>query len=125
MLPLDRGEGGTIFKAKFLSFGYLALFLNLQHKMSMLANCLYIIEILMPCSCHKRLNIIRSLDKCLGQPPLKDVYVQMMWRMLVGQLAITHSLRCLETSVLEITLRRKQLCGHGSFQQQSESKSSL
>ncbi|XP_021610398.1 alanine--tRNA ligase, chloroplastic/mitochondrial isoform X6 [Manihot esculenta] len=41
----------------------------------------------------------------------------MMWRMLDEQPDIIHFLRCLGTSVSEITSRKKQLNGHGNFQQ--------
>lgn len=57
----------------------------------------------------------RLPDKCLELQLHKSVFVQMMWRMLAEQLDIIHSLRCLETLVLEITSRKKLLNGHGSF----------
>ncbi|KAK9677495.1 hypothetical protein RND81_11G146800 [Saponaria officinalis] len=61
----------------------------------------------------------RFLDRCLVLQPLKDVYEQMMSKMLGALLAIIHFLRCLEISVLVITSRKRQSFGPGSSQQRN------
>lgn len=62
-------------------------------------------------------SIFRFLDKYLVLQLHKSAFVQMMWRMLVEQPDIIRSLKCWETSVLEITSKKKQSSGHGSCQQ--------
>lgn len=63
--------------------------------------------------------LFRFPDKCLELLLHKGAFARMTWRMLAEQPGITHSLRCLETSVLEITSRKKLSNGHGSFQPKS------
>lgn len=63
--------------------------------------------------------LFRFPDKYLELQLHNGAFARMMWRMLAEQLDIIHSLRCLETSVLEITSRKKLLNGRGSFQPRS------
>lgn len=66
------------------------------------------------------LSNLRFHDKCLVQQLPKGAYVLMMSKMLAKLPDIIPFLRCLETSALVITSKKKQFDGHGSFQPLSE-----
>lgn len=61
-------------------------------------------------------SFCRFLDRFPGLQLHRGVYVPMTWKMLGGRLGTTHSLRCLEISVLVITSSKRQSNGRGSFQ---------
>lgn len=54
--------------------------------------------------------------------PLNDAYAQMTLKTWDEQLDTTPFSRCLGTSALDITSKRKQLYGHGNFQLRSMNK---
>ena len=62
--------------------------------------------------------IYRNRGVCHVPPPPRNAYEQMTLKMWDAQLDTRPYLRCLGTSALAITSRRKQLHGHGSWQQE-------